>query len=509
MKAVLAITVGLVALLALACQGGDEAPSTPTSTPTAASSPTAAGPSATPEVERMPRLVFLRPEVDVHWEPVGVIHMSDIAGGPDAVQLTPADVRATFVGLAEQDGATILYYLAPDQAGDSFNLEARDLATGETTTVGSTERAEDETYQLGRLSPDGRYVAWGNREGIDLLDLTTDGRRRILTGNRGACEGGALGDCYGYWVRAWSPDGRLLLVQKTFWEGGVSLVVDPFQEAPQEIGQVLVGGELAPFTAAWSPTSDAWCGHGHYEFPSGLYLSRQPEWQPSNLLPEYELLEGNVPWRNVSDCVWLDEHRIAFSTSITGSEAGVSDDITTVSIYDLETASVTPLVEFASAMIPPELFTVPGSSTGLIFNDRESGQPGLLNTTDGARSPILEPGDVVVAVTQPIAWPDEIVAATPQIEPCVPLIAHCEVKVTNVAPDKLNVREGANQDTRVVGGLSEGEIVCLTRSAVSGEDDFRWWPMRSQAGLEGWVAQADPQQPERPWLTATGRKCEE
>jgi uncharacterized protein YgiM (DUF1202 family) len=77
-----------------------------------------------------------------------------------------------------------------------------------------------------------------------------------------------------------------------------------------------------------------------------------------------------------------------------------------------------------------------------------------------------------------------------------------------VAPDQLNVREGASQDTRVVGGLSEGEIVCLTRSAVSGEDDFRWWPMRSQAGLEGWVAQADPQQPERPWLTATGRKCE-
>ena len=262
---------------------------------------------------------------------------SDIAGGPNVVQLTPADVRATFVGLAERDGATILYYLAPDETGDSFNLEARDLATGETTTVGWTERVEDETYQLGRLSPDGRYVAWGNREGIDLLDLTTDGRRRILTGNRGACEGGALGDCYGYWVRAWSPDGRLLLVQKTFWEGGVSLVVDPFQDVPQEIGQVLVGGDLAPFTAAWSPTSDAWCGHGHYEAPSGLYLSRQPEWQPRNLLPEFYTPEPGVSWRSVSDCVWLDENRIAFTTSITASDGGGSQYSTTVSIYDLET----------------------------------------------------------------------------------------------------------------------------------------------------------------------------
>ena len=507
MRAVLAYAAPIV-LLALACQGGEEAPAALTSTPTAAPSPTSAAPSATPEVEREPRLVFLRPEVDAYWEPVGVIHMSDIAGGPNVVQLTPADVRATFVGLAERDEATILYYLAPDETGDSFNLEARDLATGETATLASTERTEDEVYQVARLSPDGRYVAWGNREGIDLLDLTTDGRRRILTSNRGACEGGALGDCYAYWVRAWSPDGRLLLIRKTFWESGVALVVDPFQDVPQEIGQTLVGGDLAPFTAAWAPTSDAWCGHGQYEAPSGLYLSERPDWQPRRLLPALETPEPGASWRDVSDCVWLDEHRIAFSTSITGSEAGVSDNSTTVSIYDLETAAVTPLVEFASAMIPPELFTVPGSSTDLIFNDRESGQPGLLKTVHGGRSPILQPGDVVVAVTEPIAVPEEVVAATPEVEPCVPLIALCEVKVTNVVPDQLNVREAAGQDGRVIGGLSEGEVICLTRSAVF-DDDFRWWSMRSQAGLEGWVAQADPQQPERPWLTATGRKCEE
>ena len=86
----------------------------------------------------------------------------------------------------------------------------------------------------------------GIDDGIDLLDLTTDGRRRILTSNRGACEGGALGDCYGYWFQpAWSPDGRLLLVRKTFWESGVALVVDPFQEVPQEIGQSLAAGAMA------------------------------------------------------------------------------------------------------------------------------------------------------------------------------------------------------------------------------------------------------------------------
>ena len=506
MKALLGSGAALV-LLAIACQGGEEAPPALTSTPTTAPSPVSVAATATPEVEREPRLVFVRPQVDAYWEPVGVIHMSDIAGGPDAVQLTPADVRATFVGLAEGDGATILYYLAPDDAGDFLNLEARDLATGEITTVASTERAEDETYQVGRLSPDGRYVAWSHREGIDLLDLTTDGRRRILSSNRGACEGGALGDCYAYWVTAWSPDGRLLLVRKTFWESGAAVVIDPFQEEPKELPGAVLGG-LSVEIAAWSPTSDAWCGYGHYDSPSGLYLSERPDWQPRSLLPEYETMEPNAPWRNVTECVWLDEHRIAFVTATTSPDEPGSQYSTTVSIYDLETAAVTPLVEFGSPMYPPELFTVPGSTAELVFNDRVGGQPGLLSTTDGARTPILQAGDVVLAVTQPIAVPEEVVAATPQVQPCVPLIAHCEVQVTNVAPDQLNVREGPSQAGRVVGGLSEGEIVCLTGTSVFSGDGFRWWPVRSQAGVEGWVTGGDPQQPERPWLTATGRKCE-
>jgi hypothetical protein len=456
----------------------------------------------------MPRLVFVRPEVDSYWEPVGVIHMSDILGGASAVQLTPADVRATFVGLAEQDGVTILYYLAPDETGDFLNLEARDLATGETTTVASTERVDGEPYQGGRLSPDGRYVAWSHRGGIDLLDLTTDGRRRILSSNRGACEGGALGDCYAYWVAAWSPDGRLLLVRKTFWESGIPLVVDPFQEVPQELGQGPAPSTLAPEIAAWAPTSDAWCGYGHFDFPSGLYVSRQPEWQPGNLLPEYEVVEENAPWRNVTECVWLDEHRIAFVTATTHVGGGGGQDSTSVSIYDLEAAAVTPVAELGSPMYPPQLFTVPGSSTDLIFNDRAGGQPGLLNTTHGGHSLILQPDDIVLAVTQPIAVLEEVVAATPQIQPCVPLIAHCEVRVTNVGTVQLHVREAPGMESVVKGKLSEADIVCLAGPSVF-DDGFRWWPVPWEDGLNGWVAQGDPQEPERPWLTATGRKCEQ
>jgi hypothetical protein len=159
-------------------------------------------------------------------------------------------------------------------------------------------------------------------------------------------------------------------------------------------------------------------------------------------------------------------------------------------------------------MYPPQLFTVPGSSTDLIFNDRAGGQPGLLNTTHGGHSLILQPDDIVLAVTQPIAVLEEVVAATPQIQPCVPLIAHCEVRVTNVGTVQLHVREAPGMESVVKGKLSEADIVCLAGPSVF-DDGFRWWPVPWEDGLNGWVAQGDPQEPERPWLTATGRKCEQ
>ena len=86
----------LIALLT-GCGGGGEEP-TPTSSPAVIlPSPTpepTAEPTATPEVERKQRLIFLR---------LGVIHMSDL-NGSNVIQLTPGDVQASFVGLAEVRG---------------------------------------------------------------------------------------------------------------------------------------------------------------------------------------------------------------------------------------------------------------------------------------------------------------------------------------------------------------------------------------------------------------------
>jgi hypothetical protein len=508
MKALLALAAFL-GLLTIACQGGEEAPSTLTSTPTAAPSPVSGAATATPEAGEEPRLIFLRPEVDVSVVSTGVILMSHDLAGSNVVQLTPADVRASFVGLFEGDGTATLYYMAGGETGNVFTLETRDLVSGETMTLASIEAREGGSPS-GSLSPDGRYVAIGYRDGIDLLDLADNSRRRVLSSDRSGCEGGGpISQCYSYSNPAWSPDGRLLLVRKTFWEGGAAVVVDPFQEEPKELRSEVIGG-LSVEIASWSPTSDAWCGYGHYDSPSGLFLAEQPDWQPRNLLPEYETQEAGALWRNVTDCVWLDEHRIAFVTITTDPEGGGSEYSTSVSIYDLETAAAALLADLGVASSPwfrLQLFAVPGAST-LLFNDRKGGQPGTLSTTDGARTPVLQTGDIVVAVTQPIALPEGIVAAEPEVQPCAPLIADCEVQVTNVAPDQLNVREGPGQQRVVLGQVSEGEILCLTGTSAFSGDGFRWWPVRSQAGVKGWVAGGDPQQPERPWLTATGRKCE-
>ncbi len=85
--------------------------------------------------------------------------------------------------------------------------------------------------------------------------------------------------------------------------------------------------------------------------------------------------------------------------------------------------------------------------------------------------------------------------------------AGCEAKVTNVASEGLNVRQEPNKDASRVGKLGDGELVCFIGPSRF-IDGFRWWPVRSEAGIEGWSAAFDPDEPNVPWLTATGRTCQ-
>lgn len=85
--------------------------------------------------------------------------------------------------------------------------------------------------------------------------------------------------------------------------------------------------------------------------------------------------------------------------------------------------------------------------------------------------------------------------------------AGCQGEITNVAPDTLHVREEPTVGASGAGDLNEGDIVCLFGPS-SFVDGYRWWPVRSEGGIEGFAAQADPANLGSPWITPTGGFCE-
>ena len=90
---------------------------------------------------------------------------------------------------------------------------------------------------------------------------------------------------------------------------------------------------------------------------------------------------------------------------------------------------------------------------------------------------------------------------------CTRPAAGCRARVTNIAPDTLNVREEPTVGAPTAGELDEGDIVCLFGPS-SLVDGYRWWPIRSEGGIEGFAAQADPADLGSPWITPTGDFCE-
>ena len=85
--------------------------------------------------------------------------------------------------------------------------------------------------------------------------------------------------------------------------------------------------------------------------------------------------------------------------------------------------------------------------------------------------------------------------------------AGCQARVTNVGPERLNVRKRAGLGASTVGKLSEGDVVCFI-GPPRYIDGFKWWPLHAVDGAEGWAAAFDPDAVDEPWLTPTGETCE-
>jgi len=84
--------------------------------------------------------------------------------------------------------------------------------------------------------------------------------------------------------------------------------------------------------------------------------------------------------------------------------------------------------------------------------------------------------------------------------------AGCAVRVIDVGSERLNVRQEPGMGQLAIAQLKEGDTVCMLGSPAL-LDGIQWWPIRSQAGAEGWAAKSDPNAPDKPWLQATGSTC--
>ena len=96
--------------------------------------------------------------------------------------------------------------------------------------------------------------------------------------------------------------------------------------------------------------------------------------------------------------------------------------------------------------------------------------------------------------------------ALPAWVDCTRPTAGCEARVTNVAPVRLNHRQEPGLNAPLFGKLGDGELVCFV-GPPRFVDGIRWWPARTEAGIDGWSAAYDPAEPNELWLTATGRSC--
>ncbi len=425
--AVLALLLALT--LALTACGGDGENAdnaTPTASATASPSPTApATPSDSPTSSPQPtrpavplspdlagyRVIFVRGAVPGSYEGLGEIWMSRMDGS-DARRITNEGESANLAGIAPHPSTREegIYFVALDGA-TARTLWAVDLATSERLKLFSFE-SRGERVADAAISPDGRYVAYAHFEGIDLVDLYTGARRHLLDNGPYECD---AGNCLVHSLPQWSPGSGLLSVRRTFWEGGMNIIFDPFLEPPQ----LAYEPKPEPFTARWAPASDKACGYGRYADDSGLYLAASPDWSFVNVIPEYEMYPPDLPlvYHNVSGCTFLGGEQVAFTVDVSRYDSDPDpgpppERSVELRVFELVGGTSSLVAEYKRGVqfASGALLGLPRTDTVLVqlFVDEGVGtvdwqytQPTLIDVVSRQETPVLEHGDQVVAVLAP------------------------------------------------------------------------------------------------------------
>jgi hypothetical protein len=410
----IAVTVAALALLAACGDDGEEATLSPSPSPSASAT---ASPSPTAEATQTPvltaspgsvvpaevaerRVVFLR-DSEPYTE-AGEIWISRL-DGTERERLTRDGETAKFAGIATHyaTGNETVYYVSVD--GEfARSLWAYDRIAGMRSRVLSFE-SRSEHIADAAVSSDGRHVAYAHLEGIDMLDTSTGATKHLFDNGPRDCIG--VSDCYMHSRPQWSPDGTLLMVKKTFWEGATTLILDPFAD-PVEV--FTDASNLGPAISSWSIDGSAACAFGYYGEASGLVVSEAPAWEFVTVVPGQSADGGIAVF--VGSCSWFDERLVAYGANIwrTGlnGSAPPPEISVQVRVFDRNTSLDRTVLEISgtSDTFSAEIIALPGTSlvvTQHRVQDAASGtisRPELINIETAARTWVLEEGDVLAGL---------------------------------------------------------------------------------------------------------------
>jgi len=197
------------------------------------------------------------------------------------------------------------------------------------------------------------------------------------------------------------------MARRSFWEGGTTVILDPFAEVIVPLTNNSFDG---PQFAYWSPDGQSACGHTGYG-ESYLNLADSPEWVFSRI-PGYE--QPDWSGATVASCGWVSSNLLAFVVNVSRPDTDgnvVPEYSVELLAYDRSLGSTRLLAAFDQGIqiVSAGLHALPASRWVITQNHiYEPGsalstlsQPEVVNVDTGERAPVLQPGDWVVAVLSP------------------------------------------------------------------------------------------------------------
>ena len=202
----------------------------------------------------------------------------------------------------------------------------------------------------------------------------------------------------------------MLSVQRGYWEGGTTVVIDPFATP---VVPHTNDSPLGPTAARWSTDSATMCGYGTYGGLTSLSTAHEPEWLFSDAIADFTTYDAGPPQveRNVTECAWLDPNRVAFLANIARYDRGpVPQRSVQLFLFDVKSGALDPITEFTGGVqiSAAALLALPNATLlaqQLIDQEGNGGfqpaQPQIVDVSTGAQAPVLAAGQRVVAILSP------------------------------------------------------------------------------------------------------------